>query len=176
MSILRIGISSCLAGRPVRYDGKTKFNPDLVTALEAIAEPVLVCPEVAIGMGVPRPPIQLTDSLSRPQARGVNNPDEVFTTRLQAFAQQVLVSHDLDGYIVKARSPSCGYLSTPVFIDGREQQQLASGIYTQALLDGLPDLPVVDESIINSHADFDRFIKRCLDYHRVRAGRSTPQP
>lgn len=176
MSILRIGISSCLAGSPVRYDGKAKLNPDLVSALEAIAEPVLICPEVAIGLGVPRPPIQLTDSLSRPQARGVENPGEVFTTRLRAFAQQVLVNHELDGYIVKARSPSCGHLSTPVFIDNREQEQRVSGIYTQTLLDGLPDLPVVDESIINSRAGFDRFIKRCLDYHRARTGRATPGP
>lgn len=166
----RIGISSCLAGNPVRYDGRSRFSRDLVGAVTEVAELVSICPEVAIGMGVPRPPIRLTGSLSQPQARGVENPDKVFTTDLQDFALQVLVDHDLDGYIFKARSPSCGYLSTPVFIGGREQRQRVSGVYAQALTDVLPDMPVADESIIGSRARLDRFIERCRKYHRFRNG------
>jgi len=168
MPTLRIGISSCLFGQPIRYDGQHKLSQNLLDQLEPYATLVPLCPEVAIGMGTPRPPIHLTDSLNSPVVRQVENPSLIFTAPLVNYARRIAREARLDGYVCKARSPSCGYLSTPVFIDGIEQPTTVSGVYIATLVDHLQGLPVVDESIVDHPGTLEEFIARCIAYRENR--------
>jgi uncharacterized protein YbbK (DUF523 family) len=163
-----IGISSCLYGKRVRYDGRDKQLPQLIRILQTRANLVPICPEVAIGLGVPRPPIQLTDDLESPVARRIDHPQQVYNLPLRQFAWQVASDHAIDGYLFKARSPSCGLGTTPVYIAGTPQQQKVSGIFAGELLLQLPGIPATDESIIAHPDRLDRFLGRCLEYRRQR--------
>lgn len=163
-----IGISSCLIGSRVRYDGGDKLQRNLVDWLHGQADLVAICPEVAIGMGIPRPPIQLSDSIKQPEARQVDQPEKIFTAPLSDFAKQVAEEYVLDGYIFKSRSPSCGLGSTPVIIDGAVQRQTASGIYAASLTRLLPYLPVTEAESLSTREDCFDFLKQCLDYKNSR--------
>jgi len=168
MPTLRIGISSCLCGDPVRYDGQHKLARELIDQLQRRAILVALCPEVAIGMGTPRPPIQLTDDLQQPVARQLENPSLTFTESLAEYARHIAAEARLDGYVCKARSPSCGYLSTPVFIDGIEQATTISGIYIATLANSLPGLPIIDETVADRPGGLEEFIERCKRYRESR--------
>ena len=163
-----IGISSCLLGSRVRYDGGDKLRRDLVEWLHGNAELVAICPEVATGMGIPRPPIHLTDSTNHPQARQVDSPGKNFTARLANFGRQVGEEYELDGYIFKSRSPSCGLGSTPVIIDGSVQHQTVSGIYAASLTRYLPYLPVTEAESLVNRDDCLNFLEQCLNYKNLR--------
>lgn len=174
MPTLRIGISSCLCGQPVRYDGQHKLSQNLLDQLEPHATLVPLCPEVAIGMGAPRPPIHLTDNINKPVVRQVENPSRTFTAPLADYARRIAEEARLDGYICKARSPSCGYLSSPVFIQGIEQPTTVSGVYIATLVDSLPGLPVVDETVVDRPGALEEFIERCIDYRENRQATRRP--
>lgn len=166
----RIGISSCLLGNRVRYDGQGKLQPDLVDWLRDAAELAPVCPEVAIGLGIPRPPIQLCDDLARPEARQVGRPDRLFTRPLREFGYAVADQYCLDGYIFKSRSPSCGLRSTPVFIEGKIQQQTVSGIFASTLIQSLPGLPVAEETSLSTAAKCQLFLEQCRRHQGLKLG------
>lgn len=158
------GISACLCGDPVRYDGRSKWQPQLVDALEKLLRLEKFCPEVAIGMGTPRPPIHLCNNSGSIQAVGVDDPQRNVTTPLKAFADEIITrqhtettEQHLCGYLFKSRSPSCGVGSTPLYRQGKEVS-LANGIVAQRLKRHLSWLPVVDESALESDAAVSRFI------------------
>ena len=163
-----IGISSCLLGRRVRYDGGNKLQQNLVDWLGDEVEFVAICPEVAIGMGTPRPPIQLTDDILNPEARQVDAPERTYTQSLKNFAMQVSDEYVLDGYIFKSRSPSCGLGSTPVTIDGAIQRQTVSGVYASSLTRFQPYLPVTEEESLVTRKACREFLHRCLRYKTMR--------
>ncbi|MGW8247426.1 MAG: DUF523 domain-containing protein [Acidiferrobacterales bacterium] len=163
-----IGISSCLLGSRVRYDGGDKLQSNLVDWLRGKAELVAICPEVAIGMGIPRPPIHLTGSISQPLARQVDSPEKDFTAPLANFGREVAEEYELDGYIFKSRSPSCGLGSTPVIIDGSVQQQTVSGIYAASVTRFLPYLPVTEAELLVNQGDCLDFLRQCRDYKNLR--------
>lgn len=163
---LRVGISSCLLGNRVRYDGRDKHLKELAVALPRRVELIAFCPEVATGMGVPRPPIYLSDSLAYPEARQADNPEKCFTKQLREFAWRIALEHDLHGFIFKARSPSCGLGSTPVIINGQVQERTVSGVFAAALLEQLPGLPVIDETRIGSEPFRNRFLDQCYMYRK----------
>jgi len=166
MHALRVGVSSCLLGNRVRYDGRHKYQLALENGFPDTVELVSFCPEVAIGMGVPRPPIYLSDSLARPEARQVDDPGTCFTGPLREFAACVAEEYELHGFVFKARSPSCGLYSAPVIIDGKQTSETVSGIFAAALLEYLPHLPAVDEASINSVERRDQFLERCHLYRQ----------
>lgn len=168
MPHLRLGISSCLAGKRVRYDGRHKIVSDLIQELQEQVELVSICPEVAIGLGVPRPPIRLSGSLSHPVARRIDDPGFVVTKDLHDFANQVALEFDLDGYIFKSRSPSCGLNSAPVYINSQLQKETISGIYSQTLTSCLPGLPIIEKSASTSHSNYHAFLEKCGEYHKLR--------
>jgi len=158
-----VGISACLCGDRVRYDGREKGLPDLIQALKKQLTLLKVCPEVAIGMGVPRPPIQLTLHQGNVEARGVNNPSDHVTPALQDYAQSLINHHAsfnpsngvLCGFIFKSRSPSCGAGSTPIYKNNR-QVDLGSGIFAQQLQQQLPWLPIAEEdALLESRQQLD---------------------
>lgn len=166
-----IGVSSCLLGQRVRYDGGHKRDGFVVEELGARFELLPICPEVAIGLGVPRPPIQLLLEADGIHARGVQDPGLDVTDRLRAYARLVLPDlARLCGYVFKARSPSCGIDSTPLFVAG-EAPRLASGLFAAAVQAALPGLPLVQEDQLQDPALRARFLEQLYACQRRREAR-----
>jgi len=113
---LRIGISSCLLGNQVRYDAGHKHCAYITQILGEYFEFIPFCPEVAIGLGIPRPPIRLVSIDGSIRVRGVNNPQQDVTDALienaEAVARQL---HDVSGYLFKMGSPSCSIEGVKVY-------------------------------------------------------------
>jgi uncharacterized protein YbbK (DUF523 family) len=168
----RVGISRCLLGDEVRYDGRHKRDDALLAGLGADVEWVPVCPEVEIGMGTPREPIQLVAAPDgvragsmRARLVGVASGRD-WTAAMTAWAAarvRELQALDLSGFVLKADSPSCGRLAVPVIPAGEGR-----GLFAQALLDAMPDLPVEEESRLADPAELHRFRDRVLARHRAR--------
>ena len=168
----RVGISRCLIGGEVRYDGTHRLDENVVALLGPHVEWVPVCPEVEIGMGTPREPIQLVASPDgvgsageRVRLVGVVRGED-WTERMHAWARgraQQLVGLDLSGFVFKARSPSCGIEDVIVHAPDRERR--GRGLFAQALLEALPDLPVTDEASLNDAVTRACFLDRVLRHH-----------
>lgn len=166
----KIGVSSCLLGNAVRYDGTDKYSPHITEALGEAFALIAFCPEMAIGLGVPRPPIQLVSVADGIRLRGVNDPQQDVTSDILAYAQSIFLELEaLSGYIFKARSPSCGVTDVPVYrVDGSTTAELASGLFAQAIQELLPDLPLTnEEALLEGRARSD-FISRVQNYHMTR--------
>ena len=159
---LRVGISACLLGEPVRYDGGHKHDPSLIGALGGCVEWVPVCPEVEVGLGVPRPPMRLVHDGSMTRLV-VEKTGEDLTARMRAYAAwraRGLASLELDGYVLKSKSPSCGPSRVPVHrleggaaTDGR-------GLFAETLAETLPLLPLEDERRLARAAVRAHFVER----------------
>jgi uncharacterized protein YbbK (DUF523 family) len=174
----RIGISRCLLGDEVRYDGGHRRDSLILSMFGPQVEWVPVCPEVEIGMGTPREPIQLVASddgvpsatecvrLLAVQSR------EDWTGRMQAWAAmrvRELVQLNLSGYILKKDSPSCGIDAVAVRHVERTTRT-GRGLFAQALIDALPRLPIEDEGRLQDAPTRERFIERVFAYHRAAGG------
>jgi uncharacterized protein YbbK (DUF523 family) len=161
-----IGISACLVGERVRWDGADKRQP-LVDELARAARLVPVCPEVELGLGVPREPIQLVRGVSLRLLGVTTRADH--TTAMQIYAQcrlDELRTLRLSGYILKARSPSCGASTTPIFDASGATIAHGPGLFAAALFENFPGLPVVEEDALNDPATLDAFLVRARQYHR----------
>lgn len=157
---IRIAVSACLLGERVRYDGAEKRN-GLIMMLAKKFTLIPFCPEVAIGLGVPRAPVQLVASLSGIRAQGVNDPAHDITNKLQAYAQtQCDELKACAGIIFKSRSPSCGLGSTPLFDLRGEQISKTYGLFAAPLHECLMGRPMVEESTLLSDKDIESFIAR----------------
>lgn len=179
---IRIGVSSCLLGEPVRWDGGHKRHAFLVENLAQSVELVPVCPEVGIGLGVPRKPIRLVRMDDQVRAVGVDDPTRDVTDDLRDYARRMLRDlPDLHGYLFKSDSPSCGPWRVKVFPpekDGAPSHQ-GVGLFAQSLMDVLPLLPVEDESSLDDPALRDRFLDRVVAYARRKTrgdGNTSPCP
>lgn len=127
----RVGISECLTGKKVRYDGKDQLA-DWHSLFVKHLTLVPFCPEVAAGLGVPRPPVQLIQSENLDvRARGVKDKTLDVTDALQSTAQSFTEGVNLNGFIFKSRSPSCGFLSTPLFDKNNYEADVGSGIFAE---------------------------------------------
>lgn len=166
---LRLGISSCLLGQKVRYDGHHKLDGFIAGTLGKYFEFVPVCPEVAIGLGVPRPPIRLVGDPAAPRAVGVADPTLDVTTQLAAYGrQQARALDDISGYIFKARSPSCGMERVQVYGTGGRVRR-GRGVYAAALVERRPLLPVEEEGRLGDPVRRDNFLERVFAYRRWQA-------
>ncbi|MBM3820516.1 MAG: DUF523 domain-containing protein [Acidimicrobiia bacterium] len=167
----RVGISRCLLGDEVRYDGTHTLDADLVSTLGAHVEWVPVCPEVEVGMGTPREPIHLVAGANgvpsadaRVRLLGVTSGTD-WTGRMHAWARtraEALRQLGLSGFILKARSPSCGIRD--VRVDGDERS--GRGLFAQAIVDAMPGLPVADEDELHDPAARRAFLTRVLAFRR----------
>ena len=152
---VQIAVSACLLGEKVRYDAKIlpAFDKNSVLKQLNVAEDevefISFCPEVGIGLGVPREKIQvIRNKHQQIRVLGVENHTLDVTTELESYAQNFFKQHpDIFAYVVKSKSPSCGYASTPLF-DGSEKdaQQIAitSGLFVQTILKIKPQTLVID--------------------------------
>lgn len=165
-----VAVSACLLGRPVRYDGDHKYEPvvtDVLTQHLTLRE---VCPEVGIGMPVPRPPIQVVEIGEHRRVRGVNAPHSDVTEALRQYGQNI--AHDFCGFVLKARSPSCAVGTTPVFDIRDEQIGLADGEFSATLAKRFPCIPRLDETNLQTPQQVDNFLFRV---HLYRYWREQPQ-
>jgi len=163
-----VGISSCLLGEAVRYDGGHKYDPLINTQLAELFEFRPFCPEVAIGLGVPREPIQLVRTDRGIRVRGVRHPDVDVTDQLQqAGNNRAREFADLCGYIFKARSPSCGLEGVPTWTEPGEQTGLyGSGAFAAALMSTRPGLAVTDETRLQNPELRVQFIEAVFSCYR----------
>ncbi len=174
-----VAISSCLLGERVRFDGGHKLDPDINTHLAALLEFRPCCPEVAIGLGIPRPPIRLVRTDGRLRALGVSDPALDVTGRLAAYGDRVACElDDVCGYIFKARSPSCGMAGVRTWDrQGRPGRSDGVGVYADAIMRAHPGLPVEEEDRLHDPALRENFIERVFTRHhwqQLRAQGITP--
>jgi uncharacterized protein YbbK (DUF523 family) len=155
-----VGISSCLLGEHVRYDGGHTYVSLINTRLADIFEFQPCCPEVAIGLGVPREPIQLVRTDPGHRVRGVHNPELDVTRQLEDYGRQVAAEQvNICGYIFKARSPSCGIVGVATWTEqGIEASLDGTGAYAAALMNAYPGLPVTDEDYLQDPTQREHFI------------------
>jgi uncharacterized protein YbgA (DUF1722 family)/uncharacterized protein YbbK (DUF523 family) len=169
-SRIRVGISSCLLGEAVRWDGGHKRDPFLVSELGRFVEWLPVCPEVEAGMGVPRPSVRLVRREGG--IRMVENAtDRDHTRAMRAYARRrvaALMQHDLCGYVLKKDSPSCGMERVRVYRTGAPAARDGRGLFAEALLDAMPWLPVDEEGRLNDARLRENFIERVFACRRLR--------
>jgi uncharacterized protein YbgA (DUF1722 family)/uncharacterized protein YbbK (DUF523 family) len=165
---IRIGVSSCLLGEAVRWNGGHKRDALLAGELARWFEFVPFCPEVAIGLGVPRATLRLQAAPRGARAVQPATGRDV-TAPLAAYGREVAAAEpDLDGYVFKSRSPSCGIARVKVYDRNGMPSSTAAGIYAQALRAALPLLPVEDEGRLNDETLRDNFICRVFVHRRWR--------
>jgi uncharacterized protein YbbK (DUF523 family)/uncharacterized protein YbgA (DUF1722 family) len=165
----RVGISACLLGEEVRFDGGHKRDPFLAATLAPFVEWVRVCPEVEVGMGTPREPVVLVDRKGKPRMVGVESGTD-WTNAMYGFASGHMsrfVQQNLRGYILKSRSPSCALGELPVYGPDGHPTQTGRGLFAQVLVYRMPLLPVEEEHELH---DLDRaasFVDEVLGYDRL---------
>lgn len=163
-----IGISACLSGSTVRYDGGHKLQPWFENDLARWIEVVAVCPEVGAGLSVPRPAVRLSLRNGDVRMLGVTDRALDVTEQITDFVtSQLPCLVDIDGYIVKARSPSCGRDDAPIF-EGERIVSLGAGMFTRALRGYLPLLPIGDEACMSSAMTRSSFFDQVYVYRRWR--------
>lgn len=140
-------ISSCLAGERVRYDAQPQGLDHKLNKLKQKYQLLSLCPEMAIGLGVPRPAMHLREHNDGYHAVIIDDPQIDHTQALREYAQQVLKQHpDLKGFILKQKSPSCGTGDSKLFdADGNLQGRGGWGIFADELRKLKPELIFLDE-------------------------------
>jgi uncharacterized protein YbgA (DUF1722 family)/uncharacterized protein YbbK (DUF523 family) len=165
---IRIGISSCLLGEKVRFDGGHKRDAFIVDTLGQFFEWVPVCPEMEIGLGTPRETLRLIGSSEAPQLMAIKSQQD-HTDAMQRYAArrlQELAPLNLHGYILKKDSPSCGMERVRVYAQGGAAQRNGRGLFAAALMQHFPLLPVEEEGRLHDMRLRENFIARVFAYHR----------
>jgi uncharacterized protein YbbK (DUF523 family)/uncharacterized protein YbgA (DUF1722 family) len=179
----RIGISACLLGYSVRYNGGHKKQDWIVERLSRWVTFDSICPEVAMGLSVPRPALRLdVDNLrsSPDQVRMVTSHSKVDYTELAKTTVERILSSDeeglaeiagsppWDGFILKKDSPSCGVERVRVYPPSGIPLRTGVGFFARALQDKYPLLPVIEEGRLSDPVARDHFIERVFGYHRLK--------
>lgn len=172
--VLRLGISSCLLGEQVRFDGGHKRDDFLAVALGRFVEWVPVCPEVEVGLGAPRERMRLVGDPAAPRLIALPSQTDL-TTRMATFAKRrarELAGMDLDGFVLKFDSPSCGLHRVRVYDESGMPQRKGRGIFAQHLVETNPELPVEEEGRLKDPGLRETFVERLFAHHRWRALRA----
>lgn len=163
-------MSSCLLGEEVRFDGGHKHDRFLTDVLGQHVEWVPVCPEVEIGLPVPRDTLRLVGAPDAPRLVQEKTGEDL-TPRMQRYSQdrvRALAELDLDGYVLKRASPTCGLFRVRVYRDNGIPAADGRGLFAEALTSALPALPVEEEGRLNDPAIRENFIERVFAAARWR--------
>jgi len=164
---IQVGISSCLLGQEVRFDGGHKRDSYVTGTLSAYFDFVPFCPEAAVGLGIPRQPIRLVRRGEEVRAVGVKTPELDPTADLAVFANHTVSQLGyISGYILKKASPSCGMERVKVYNEKGMPERTGVGIYAEVLMRRLPLLPVEEEGRLGDAVLRENFIERVFVYHR----------
>jgi len=176
---ISIGISSCLLGHPVRFDGGHKRDRFIDDTLSRFVRFVPVCPEMDLGLGTPRETLRLArDESDDVGLIGAKSGDDLSRkmNRYAAGKVRSLAKLDLSGYILKSASPSCGMERVRVYDRNGSPTKNGTGLFARALMERLPLLPVEEEGRLNDPRLRENFFERIFAYRRLRslfAGRWT---
>jgi uncharacterized protein YbgA (DUF1722 family)/uncharacterized protein YbbK (DUF523 family) len=167
---LRLGVSACLLGNEVRYDGGHKRHPFLTDLLGPFVDWVPVCPEVEAGFGTPRESMRLVRNGVDVKLLTVRTRRDV-TRQLQDAVDarlEQLAALDLDGYVLKKDSPSCGLYRVKVYDESGPGTRTGRGLFAAGLADAQPLLPLEEEGRLSDPVLRETFIERIFAYRRVR--------
>lgn len=167
---LRLGISACLLGQPVRYNGGHKLSSICNDVLASAVEYVSFCPEQAAGFGTPRPAMHLRGAAANPALVRVKDAGDDLGPQLAAGYRSVLDSFDrVDGFILMQKSPSCGLFRVKLYdAAGRQQREQTTGLFAKALQQRFPLLPIEEEGRLHNPQLFDNFMLRVQAHHHFR--------
>ncbi|TAN65859.1 MAG: DUF1722 domain-containing protein [Methylobacter sp.] len=169
MKKIPIGISSCLLGQNVRYDGGHRLDAYITGTLSEYFEFHAFCPEMGIGLGAPRPTLRLVKIDNAVHCVGIKDPDWNVTEPLLNYAKQQNRLHaDLCGYILKKSSPSCGMERVKVYTNNQPHAD-GTGIYAAEMMRLNPLLPVEEEGRLGSPELRENFIQRVYVLYRWKA-------
>ncbi len=163
-----IGVSACLVGRPVRFDGGHKQNHFINSILSQHMDLEPMCPEMGMGLTVPRPTIQLRQQESEVRLVHSKDPDKDLTEQMQGYVKARLDSlSQLDGFIFKKDSPSCGVFRVPVVInDDGYRERNGTGLFAKAFVERYPLIPVEEEGRLNDATLCENFFERVYAWRR----------
>ncbi len=168
---LRVGVSSCLLGRKVRWDGEHRRDAFVADVLGPFVEWVPVCPELEIGMGVPREPVRLLGAAAEPRLVGVESGTD-HTAAMLRFAEgrvRELERLGLDGFVTKKDSPSCGMKRVRIWpAEGGAPRREGVGAFARVLMARMPLLPVEEERRLGDQAARESFVERIFAHARWR--------
>jgi uncharacterized protein YbbK (DUF523 family)/uncharacterized protein YbgA (DUF1722 family) len=175
---VHIAVSSCLLGNNVRYDGTNCRNDYINGSLTKYLELVPVCPENLIGLGTPRPPIQLVQSNDGIRSMGVIDRNQDVTSQLQQCAKDFLVQHPaVSGLILKSKSPSCGVNTSKLYDHyGQLIHQHATGIFAAVILADVTRIPVTGEDRLELTQDRLEFFTRVYAISRLKMAMKSVEP
>jgi uncharacterized protein YbgA (DUF1722 family)/uncharacterized protein YbbK (DUF523 family) len=165
----RIVLSQCLELEPCRYDGQS-IRARIVPMIQPFVDLVPVCPEVEIGLGVPRPPIRLVSLEPAAPVRLVQPATgRDVTEPMRSFSASWLDGvRDIDGFLLKARSPSCGIKDVRIYAEAGAPSGKGPGIFAAAVLERFPDAAVEDEGRLTSYRLRHHFLLRIFAFARLR--------
>lgn len=167
---IRIGISACLLGQPVRFDGGHKRDAFLTETFGRFVEWVPVCPEVECGLGTPRQAMRLVRVERGVRLLTVKSGVDL-TTSMERFSRSrvsALALEDLSGYVLKKDSPSCGLERVKVYDRHGTPARGGRGLFAAALVEAFPYLPVEEEGRLADPRLRDNFVERVFAYWRLR--------
>jgi uncharacterized protein YbbK (DUF523 family) len=163
---MKIGISSCLLGNNVRYDGRNRLDQTVIGALGPFVEWVPVCPEVESGLPVPREAMQLVQSAeSRRMITIFTSVDQ--TEHVMQWVERELADLEdlgLCGFVFKARSPSCAIADAEIFTPSGTLIDKGPGIFAKMFMARFPSIPVVDEESLQDATVRGSFLERVSLY------------
>ena len=170
MEKIRIGISTCLLGEKVRYDGGHKLDHFLTDTLGQYVNYIPVCPEVEVGFGIPREPFRLVGDPKNPRLVTVRT-NQDYTVRMLQWARkrvEELEREGLCGYIFKSASPSSGMERVKVYDPNGVPAKVGVGIFARVFMEHFPLLPAEDEGRLNDPLLRENFIEQIFTLKRWR--------
>lgn len=170
MEKIRLGISACLVGEKVRYDGSHQHNRFLTQELGRFIEYVPVCPEVEMGLPIPRESLRLIGSVDQPRLVFAKSGQDI-TAEMTAWAEQRvrrLEQDQLCGFIFKSRSPSSGMARVKLYDQNGVPNKAGVGLFARIFMQHFPLLPVEEDGRLNDPVLRESFIERVFTLKRWR--------
>ena len=165
---IRLGVSTCLMGENVRYDGGHKRDRFLLNTLGEFVDYVPVCPEVETGLPVPREAMHLEGDPENPRLVTIKTGND-YTERMQSWAEERLdeLAHEnLHGFVFKSRSPSSGLHRVKIYDEHGMPSRVGTGIFPREVMDRFPLLPLEEEGRLHDMGLRENFIERIFAYYR----------
>ena len=168
MDYLKIGISACLIGKKVRYDGSHKQDHYLTDTLGRFINWIPLCPEVEAGLPIPRKPMHLEGDLESPRIVLNKTREDITGTINKRIAYKIkeLKKEDISGFIFKSGSPSCGIREIKVYDPQVKKTRMGKGIFALAFMKEFPNIPVEDEKALYDPHKRENFLERVVGYKR----------
>ena len=167
---IKIGMSSCLLGEEVRWDGDHKHDQYVRDVLGSYFDYVSICPEVDVGMGVPRETVALYGTLENPKMITKRSKTD-WTKKMNHYTKNrihELTKENLCGYVFKSKSPSCGIGKVPIYSEfGSSRMRHGSGMFASSFVKVFPLVPVEDEGRLHDPVIRENFIVRIFCFHRL---------